>query len=72
MSKSEFRKILQMERKRQGLTQNELAEMTGFTKRTIQYWESGTRGISLENADIIAKALGITYEIGKESKNAKG
>lgn len=66
MKNEEFRKILQNERKKQGISQSKLAEMTGFTKRAIQYWENGKRSIMLEHANTIANALNISFVIGRE------
>lgn len=64
MNNIKFGKFLQNERKSRGISQEELAKMTGFTKRAIQYWESGERSITLEHADIITKALDTTFCIG--------
>ncbi|MEE0061526.1 MAG: helix-turn-helix transcriptional regulator [Acutalibacteraceae bacterium] len=64
MHKEEFARILSENRKLNNLTQKELAEKTGFTVRAIQYWEKGTKNISLENADKLLKALGVEVEIG--------
>lgn len=65
MDNIKFGEILQSERKRRDISQEKLAKMTGFTKRAIQYWESGKRSISLENANVIANALNIQFIIGK-------
>lgn len=64
MHKKEFARILTESRKQRNLTQKELAEKTGFTVRAIQYWEKGTKNISLENADKLLKALGVEVKIG--------
>ena len=61
-----FGKLLQNERKKRGITQKDLSEMTGFTQRVITYWETDKHDISLKNAEIVAKALGITITIGKK------
>ena len=58
-------KILQEERKKQGLSQQNLADMAGVTKRAIAYWEKGTKSMSVESADKIFKALHITIKIGE-------
>lgn len=57
-------KILQEERKA-GLSQQNLADMAGVTKRAIAYWEKGTKSMSVESADKIFKALHITIKIGE-------
>lgn len=64
MNKNEFGKIIQKERVKQGITYRKLAELTGCTARSIQYWEQGQKSISLHNADKILKALGINMKIG--------
>lgn len=66
MSEQTFGKILQIERKKRGISRAKLAEMTGFTSRVIYYWENGQHDISLKNAEIVANALGITITIGKK------
>ena len=58
-------KILQEERKKQGLSQQNLADMAGVTKRAIAYWEKGTKSMSVESADKIFKALRISIKIGE-------
>ena len=63
-------KILQEERKRQGLSQQNLADLAGVTKRAIAYWEKGTKNMSVESADKIFKALHLTIKIG-ELQSAK-
>ena len=64
MKEQIFGEILRNERKKKGITQQKLADMTGFTTRVISYWETGKHEISLKNADIVAKALGITVSVG--------
>lgn len=63
----EIGKIIEKERKNRNISKTNLAKMTGFTTRAIDYWENGQRGISLEYADKILKALGITLTIGVEN-----
>lgn len=60
----EIGKIIEKERKNKNISKVKLAEMIGCTTRAIDYWENGTRSISLENADKIFKALGATITIG--------
>lgn len=62
----EFAQILSKNRKLNGLSQRKLAEKSGFTVRAIQYWEKGTKSISLENADKLLKALGIEITLGSK------
>ena len=52
---------LQERRKKKGLTQKELAEMSGISKKTIQHYEAGFRdldGAKLETISRLAIALG--------------
>lgn len=58
-------KILQEERKNQGLSQQNLADLAGVTKRAIAYWENGTKSMNVESADKVFKALHITIKIGE-------
>lgn len=48
---------LKMLRELQGLTQNELAKMTGITQSNLSAIESGTRQLGRERAMVLAKAL---------------
>lgn len=66
VEKNEFGKRIAEERKKKGLLQSELAEMTGFSDRIISLWETGKRGITLTSADKIARALEFTVTIGAE------
>lgn len=69
VQKNEFGKLIAEERKKRGLSQPQLAEMTGFSDRAISLWETGKRGITLTSADKVAKALGIAVTIGLESED---
>ena len=64
MTEQTFGEVLRIARKKRGITQQKLADMTGFTARVISYWETDRHEISLKNADIVAKALGITISVG--------
>lgn len=64
MNRQEFAKILRKAREEKNITQLELACRTGFTNRSIIFWEQGKKKISLENADKLLKALGIEITIG--------
>lgn len=64
MYKRMIAELIRKQRNLQGITQRELAERSGFTLRSIQYWEKGTKSISLENADKLLKALGVELTIG--------
>lgn len=60
-----FARILQDERKKKGISQEKLAKMVGVTVRTISYWETGKRKMTLENADKVFKALSVSVVIGE-------
>jgi len=47
-------------RTREGLTQVHLARMTGIPQRHISEMENGKRGIGIERAKILAKALNVS------------
>lgn len=68
MEKINFGKIIKEERKKQGISVFRLARATGFTERAFYHWENEERDISLENAHIIANALGITVTIGVDKE----
>ncbi len=56
--------MIATERTKNNLSTKKLAEAVGCSSRAIEYWESGKRKISLENADKVFKALGKTLIIG--------
>lgn len=53
-------------RKQKGISQAKLAKAAGVSVRTVKYWESGQQGMSIDSADAVAKALGVTITLGKE------
>ena len=55
-----FGLVLKRERKKRGLTQVRLIEMTGLDRRTIQHYESAQRTPILQNIEILAKVLGMS------------
>ena len=50
-------------RKKEGLTQEELAKKTGIPQRHISEMENGKRTIGKKNAVLLAKALDVSYRI---------
>lgn len=68
MKEHEFGKILQNERRKQGLSQAQLAEMTGFTVRAISYWENGGRELSISTAKKLFDSMGIELIISTRKK----
>lgn len=65
MDKQEFSEILKTARNSRGIGISELARRSGFSRRAIYNWELGEDNISLENADRILAALGVSASIGK-------
>ena len=57
--------LIEDERKRQGISINELARRVGVSSSNVEHWRNGG-GITLEKADKALKALGLTATIGKE------
>lgn len=65
-------KVLTIKRVAVGITQRELARMTGISVRTIQGWElNGMSGATLSKAYLVAKTLGCGIEelLDEEDKN---
>lgn len=56
---SMFRKLIISERKRQGLTQSDLAEKIGVRQATISEYESGKSEMKSETLSKIIESLGI-------------
>ena len=55
-----FGERLKKLRKKSGLTQEELAEKTGYSIMTIRRWEWGTRNPRLEEIKALAQALNVS------------
>lgn len=68
MNGKEFGELIRTERIKKGITQTELAKMSGFTRVTVNYWEHQSRAITLENADRLLKALDMELTIGRTDK----
>jgi ribosome-binding protein aMBF1 (putative translation factor) len=56
-------KALAGARYREGLTQNQLSELTGIPERHISEMENGKRPIGKEMAKRLGKALNISYKV---------
>lgn len=54
-----FSRRLRAQRKRRGLTQEKLAELSGLDRTYVPQAESGRRNVSLVTMDKLAMALGI-------------
>lgn len=65
-----FAEVLIKERKRQNLTQGQLAEKAAVTPQTISSYEKGAKFPTLENAVSIANALDVSLEFlcGSDAK----
>lgn len=56
--------IVKDERIKKGISQQALATKAEVTKRAIAYWESGQRQMTVESADKVLKALGLSVVLG--------
>lgn len=59
MDRKTFGIALRKARMAKNLTQTQLAKKAGFTMRAVQYWEHGSKNITLENAAKLLDALGM-------------
>lgn len=60
-------------RKAKKMRLRELSAATGLTIQALSLYERGERGLSLNNAILIARALGVNLEdIAEEVKEVKG
>ncbi len=50
-------------RQKEGLTQKQVADLTGIPQRHISEMENGKRTIGKERAKILGKALNISYKV---------
>lgn len=66
----EFQEQLYLQRKKQGLSQEELANIIGVSRQAVQKWESGAARPDLDNLMALAQYFGISLDelVGKESK----
>jgi len=60
MMNTTFRKNLTAIRKHKGLSQRDLAKLTGLNQRMIVYYEKETINPPIDKIELIAKALGVT------------
>lgn len=58
--------ILKKEREARNLTQGQLSELSGISKRTLSHWESGNRMPHLDNIEPVLEVLGLKIEIVKK------
>lgn len=59
--------MIAKERIKKNMSKPQLAKIIGCSTRTIEYWESGKRNISLLNLDKVLRTLNLTLKIGQES-----
>lgn len=60
-------------RKKNGLTQKQLAELFGYSTDTIKKWENGINGINLEVLETLKRTLHTSYDYlleGKENQSS--
>lgn len=57
-----YNAILRQERKRRGMTIEDMAEVLGVSTITLSCWERGKSKPKEENRDIIRQKLGIVLE----------
>lgn len=55
--------ILKKERENRNLTQGELSELSGISKRSISHWETGNRMPHFDNIEPVLDVLGLKIEI---------
>ena len=53
---------IEMERRRAGLTQKQLADLIGVTAGTVSFWETGTHEPTSSKLYSISKALNVPME----------
>jgi len=64
----ELGRTIRYERKRQGLTQEELALLAGVTPRTLGKLEAGKETLRLDTVIPIIRALGLRISIASSSR----
>ena len=55
-------KLIAELRKKQGLTQQQLADKLNLSNKTISKWESGNGSPDISNLPVLAEALGISVD----------
>ncbi|MDE6107633.1 MAG: helix-turn-helix domain-containing protein, partial [Oscillospiraceae bacterium] len=64
----EFQEQLYLQRKKQGLSQEELANIIGVSRQAVQKWESGAARPDLDNLMALAQYFGVSLDelVGNE------
>lgn len=68
MDKKEVLQAIEKKRIELGMSKVELARRAGITTRTLNYWECGTRGMTLNNVSMLFDAVGLELVIRERSK----
>jgi transcriptional regulator with XRE-family HTH domain len=71
MEKKEVLQAIEKKRIELGMSKAELARRAGITTRTLNYWECGTRGMTLNNVSMLLNAVGLELVI-QECSNPEG
>ncbi len=71
LQRSDFSLNLIRLRKEKGLTQRNLAEITGLSNRLIAFYETKAKNPPIEKLHLIADALGVTINQLTERKNSR-
>lgn len=68
---SQLGAIVQSERLRQGMTQSELASLTGTQQKTISSIENGSAGTKLDTLLSVIAGLGLDIQIVPRQRDSK-
>lgn len=68
---SQLGAIIQSERLRQGMTQSELASLTGTQQKTISAIENGREGTKLDTLLAVIASLGLDMQIAPRQRGSK-
>lgn len=71
-SPNQLGSLIQSERLRRGLTQKELAELSGIGQKTISHTESGNSGTKLKTVFSLLATLGLELRLVVRSKTPQG
>ena len=63
-SNMDYGNLLRQARMEHGISQQKLADISGVTKRSIAYWESGKQKMTIESAEKVFGALKVKVTIG--------
>lgn len=59
-------------RKAAHLSQQQLADKLGISSRTVSFWETGTRGMTLEHAEMVFGAFGLKLTLTQNGRFESG